>query len=211
MLISQTNNIMLYILLAIALGSVPFGFIVIKIAGKGDIREYGSGNIGATNVMRTGGKVLGIVTLMLDVAKGSLPVLLAKHIGHIQSEELTFIVLAAVMAHIFTPWLKFHGGKGVATAMGAILAYHPAMLLPPITSFVATLLIFRYVSLSSIIAAIILLLTTIGLFGSWATITIRINFPIWLYILNWGILVSIVILKHTSNIRRIINGAESKL
>lgn len=211
MLIHQTNNIMLYILLTIILGSIPFGFIIIKIAGKGDIREYGSGNIGATNVMRTGGKALGAVTLLLDVAKGLLPVLLAKHVGHIQSEELTFIVLTAVMAHIFTPWLKFHGGKGVATAMGAILAYHPTMLLPPITSFIITLLIFRYVSLSSIIAAITLLLTTIGLFGSWATIPIRINFPIWLCILNWSILVSIVILKHVSNIRRIINRTESKL
>ena len=126
--VTPTN--LIWFLGAFLAGSVPFGLLLMKLAGKGDVRAQGSGNIGATNVMRIGGKGLGVATLLLDAAKGFLPVALAAHAG-LGPGRLGFVALGAVLGHMFTPWLKFKGGKGVATALGAVLAYHAAMALPP--------------------------------------------------------------------------------
>lgn len=190
-------------------GSIPFGLLLVKFAGKGDVRHQGSGNIGATNVMRSGGKALGIATLLLDALKGFLPVFIARKLGF-SPEFLSFVALAAVMGHMFTPWLAFKGGKGVATALGTVLAYHALMVVPAFGTFLLLLLIFRYVSLGSVGAAVVLLLTVMGFFGSWARPTIQEGVAQW-PILAWAILVGLVIRRHAANLNRLFKGEESRL
>lgn len=185
-------------------GSIPFGLLLVKLAGKGDVREHGSGNIGATNVSRVGGKALGVVTLLLDILKGFLPVYLASKAG-IGSAYLPLLALMAVLGHVFTPWLKFQGGKGVATALGVILAAEPQLMILPMATFIFVLWLTRHVSLGSILAAAMvpvpLLLFMGGFFGP----------PRWLEILPWLLLVILVIWKHRENIKRLQEGTESKL
>jgi glycerol-3-phosphate acyltransferase PlsY len=190
-------------------GSIPFGLLLMHLAGKGDVRAQGSGNIGATNVMRAGGKGLGLATLLLDTAKGFLPVALARAAG-LGSDALPLVVLAAVAGHMFTPWLKFKGGKGVATALGAVLACHPAMVVPAFAVFAAVLLLSRYVSLGSVLAAVTLFLTALGLAGSWALPPQPPGTARWPGLLAWGLLVALVIAKHRANLKRLANGTESR-
>jgi glycerol-3-phosphate acyltransferase PlsY len=193
-------------------GSIPFGLILVKMAGKGDVRAQGSGNIGATNVLRTGGTVLGLATLALDLLKGLVPVLLARLAGA-SPFLLSAVVLAAVLGHMYTPWLHFKGGKGVATALGAILAYHPAMVVPALGTFLILVLVFRYVSLGSVAAALVLLLTAFGFLGRWACrplpplTTEEARFVM----LPWVLLAGLVIRKHTGNLGRLIRGEETPL
>jgi glycerol-3-phosphate acyltransferase PlsY len=203
-----SQTILSWCLGAFASGSIPFGLVLVKAAGKGDVRAQGSGNIGATNVMRAGGKGLGIATLLLDVAKGFLPVYLARHAG-LPPEVLAFVALAAVAGHVFTPWLKFKGGKGVATALGAALAYHAAMVLPALATFMLALALFRYVSLGSVLAALVLFLTSVGVFGAWACLPLQGDHSRW-PVLAWALLVGLVIRKHGENLNRLVRGQESK-
>ena len=205
----MTTTYLTWCLGAFLSGSIPFGLLLMKLAGKGDVRTQGSGNIGATNVMRAGGKALGIATLLLDAAKGFLPVFLARQAG-LGPEILAWLVLAAVAGHVFTPWLKFKGGKGVATALGTVLAYHPAMVLPAFAVFLATLLVSRYVSLGSILAALVLFLTALGLAGGWATVPAPADAPCWLPLLAWAGMAGLVIVKHHANIGRLVHGTESR-
>lgn len=191
-------------------GSIPFGLILVKVAGKGDVRAQGSGNIGATNVLRTGGKALGILTLALDVAKGFAPVFLAKRLGF-PAEALSWVALAATAGHIFTPWLKFQGGKGVATALGAILGYHPAMALPSVAGFALCVAAFRYVSLGSIVAALLLIPSALGLFGAWACLPFLLEDLSRYGIVAWVILPLLVVRRHAGNIQRLLQGKESRL
>jgi glycerol-3-phosphate acyltransferase PlsY len=190
-------------------GSIPFGLLLMRLAGKGDVRTQGSGNIGATNVMRAGGKGLGIATLLLDAAKGFLPVFLARQAG-LRPEILAFVVLAAVAGHVFTPWLWFKGGKGVATALGAVLAYHPAMAVPAFAVFLLALLVFRYVSLGSVLASLTLFLTALGLAGNWAVLPLGPDLPRWPPLLAWALLAGLVIFKHRANLGRLAQGTESR-
>jgi glycerol-3-phosphate acyltransferase PlsY len=179
-------------------GSVPFGLLLVKLAGKGDVRAHGSGNIGATNVSRVGGKALGIVTLLLDIAKGFLPVFLGKQLG-LGESALSLLALCAVLGHVFTPWLRFKGGKGVATALGVALAFRAAMVLPALAVFILLLLAFRYVSLGSVLAAVALPLVLL-----WKGAT-----PVVLVL--WADISLLVIAKHHENIRRLLKGTESPL
>jgi glycerol-3-phosphate acyltransferase PlsY len=206
---ATTTTYLTWCLGAFLSGSIPFGLLLMKLAGKGDVRTQGSGNIGATNVMRSGGKALGIATLLLDAAKGFLPVFLARQAG-LGPETLAWVVLAAVAGHVFTPWLRFKGGKGVATALGTVLAYHPAMVLPAFAVFLATLLVSRYVSLGSILAALTLFLTALGLAGPWATLPQPADLPRWPALLAWALLVALVIAKHRPNLERLFRGTESR-
>jgi glycerol-3-phosphate acyltransferase PlsY len=192
-------SLVLWCLGAFLCGSVPFGLLLVKLAGKGDVRAHGSGNIGATNVSRVGGKALGIVTLLLDIAKGFLPVFLAKRLGF-EPAVLSLLALAAVLGHMFTPWLKFRGGKGVATALGVALAFRAAMVLPALGVFILLLLIFRYVSLGSVMAAVALPLILAWRGGTTPAI-----------LFLWAVLALLVILKHHENIRRLVKGTESPL
>ncbi len=191
-------SLVLWCLGAFLCGSIPFGLVLVKLAGKGDVRAHGSGNIGATNVSRVGGKALGFVTLLLDIAKGFLPVFLGKQFG-LGELALSLLALCAVLGHVFTPWLKFQGGKGVATALGVALAFRASMVLPALGVFIVLVLAFRYVSLGSVMAAAALPVTLI-----WMGAT-----P--LVILLWFGIVLVVILKHHENIRRLLKGTESPL
>src|ERR1700744_381284 len=146
---------------AYLLGSIPFGLILVRIFRKQDIRTQGSGNIGATNVIRSGGKGLGAVTFLLDAAKGYFAVLLAWQIGsHLHQTQYQTQNLAAtaavcaILGHIYTVWLGFKGGKGVATAFGVFIALAPWPALASLGVFVLVFAVSRYVSLGSILAAI---------------------------------------------------------
>ncbi len=209
----------LWLLAAFVAGSIPFGLILVKLAGKGDVRQQGSGNIGATNVMRSGGKVLGIVTLLLDAAKGYLPVFLAARFFASPQESqgmvvLAWIGLAAVAGHMYTPWLKFQGGKGVATALGVCLAYHPLMVVPALGTFIVLVAIFRYVSLGSVAAAVILLPAALGMFGPAFSgvdpLFFKLGDPRYL-VVAWVLMAGLVVRKHAANLQRLLKGTESKL
>lgn len=199
----------LWCLAAFACGSIPFGLILVKLAGKGDVRAHGSGNIGATNVSRVGGKALGLVTLLLDILKGVLPVLLARRAG-LDFQMVSLVALCAVLGHMFTPWLKFNGGKGVATALGVIIATDPSLVVLPMTLFILALWLTRHVSLGSILAAamvpvqILLVQRAFAMLGgSWQKDLFAL--------LPWLILAILVIWKHRENIVRLQAGTESKL
>lgn len=198
----------LWCLGAFLCGSIPFGLILVKLSGKGDVREHGSGNIGATNVSRVGGKALGVLTLLLDILKGFLPVFLAKQMGF-SFEVLSLLSLAAVLGHVFTPWLKFQGGKGVATALGVILATDASMMMLPMGTFLFALFLTRHVSLGSILAAAMVpVQLLLGAWAvSWGAPMSRSVGPI----LPWLALVVLVIWKHRENITRLQAGTEAKL
>ena len=204
--IAALKPLLLWCLGAFLSGSIPFGLLLVKAAGKGDVRAQGSGNIGATNVMRAGGKALGIATLLLDAAKGYLPVFLAGHSHALDAAGLSWVVLAAVAGHVFTPWLRFKGGKGVATALGAVLAFHAAMVLPALGTFILALLIFRYVSLGSVLAALMLWFTALGFLGRWACLPVHSRWQV----LAWTLLVGLVVRKHGENLNRLYQGKESR-
>ncbi len=206
-------------------GSIPFGLLLVRLAGKGDVREHGSGNIGATNVSRVGGKALGIVTLLLDITKGFLPVYLAKSQGW-DPAATAGVALAATAGHVFTPWLKFQGGKGVATALGAALAFHWLMVLPSMGVFVVLVALTRYVSLGSIVGSALMpvmlavlpeperilsmgkaqFAVRIGLGGllRWPTHDASV-------LILWSLLAGLVVVKHHENIRRLLTGTENPL
>ncbi len=194
----------LWCLGAFLCGSIPFGLLLVKLSGKGDVRKHGSGNIGATNVSRVGGKALGVVTLLLDILKGFLPVFVARKMG-LGDNTLALMALAAVLGHAFTPWLKFQGGKGVASALGAIIALAPQLLILPMSTFILALWLTRHVSLGSILAAAMVplqfLILAFTIFGP----------PDWRIVLPLLILAILVIWKHRDNIRRLQAGTESKL
>ena len=209
MIQTDLPRFLLWCLTAFLSGSIPFGLILVRLAGKGDVRKSGSGNIGATNVMRAGGKGLGIATLLLDMAKGLVPVLLAKLAG-LPAHFLAFVALAAVLGHMFTPWLKFKGGKGVATALGVALAYHAALVLPALAAFVLLVAVFRYVSLGSVVAALVMIPTIAGALGAWFCLPVTEPYGTW-PIVAWSILALLVVERHKANIKRLLQGTESKL
>lgn len=205
------TRFILWALGAFLAGSIPFGLLLVKLAGKGDVRQQGSGNIGATNVMRAGGKGLGIATLLLDAAKGFVPVLLAKQ-AHPDPVFLSWIALAAVVGHMYTPWLKFEGGKGVATALGVCLAYHPMLVVPSLGAFILLVVIFRYVSLGSIVAALVMVPSALGVFGTrFSGIPFIYESTARYLVLAWVLLALLVIRKHAANIQRLLKGTESPL
>ena len=201
--------------LAYLLGSIPFSFLVVKLVAGSDIREEGSRNVGATNVARTAGKLPGIIALLLDIAKGYAAVALAKWLvaqpgwpfaagtAPWQSREMWIALagLIAVLAHMFPVWLRFHGGKGVATAAGVFLALDPIVLAAALIVFAIVVLVFRMVSLGSILTA--------------ASIPLLFRFlandaPFWRIVISIAISLA-VIFKHHENIARIVQGSERRL
>ncbi|MGB7191654.1 MAG: glycerol-3-phosphate 1-O-acyltransferase PlsY [Acidobacteriaceae bacterium] len=194
-----------YVLIGLAaylLGSIPFGFLVVRAFLKEDIRAKGSGNIGATNVIRSGGKKLGGLTFLLDVCKGIVAVLVVSRIAlapvpHQNAEALA--ALCAILGHLYTVWLRFKGGKGVATALGVFLALAPYAALAGLAAFVLVFAVSKYVSLGSILAAIVFPICAVLLphaaYGPWLTAVIFIV-PI------------IVIARHHQNIARLLKGTE---
>ncbi len=188
---------------AYLLGSIPFGLLLTRLFGGGDVRKSGSGNIGATNVARVAGTLPGILTLLFDVAKGAAAIWLA---GRVSNESATWMMIAALatlLGHCFPIWLKFRGGKGVATAAGAFLVLCPAALLGSVILFLLVAFFWRYISLASISAAA--------------------SMPLLIYILwaphhapppivTFGALAAagIIIYKHDGNIQRLVQGEEPK-
>jgi glycerol-3-phosphate acyltransferase PlsY len=188
---------------AYLLGSIPFGVLFTRLFGGGDVRKVGSGNIGATNVARAAGPVPAVLTLLFDFAKGAVPVWLA---GSLSSESATWMMIAALAAfvgHCFPIWLKFRGGKGVATAAGAFLVLCPAALLGSVILFLIVLFFWRYVSLASISAAAAMPLLIYLLWAPYHAPPLIVTF---------GSLAAavIIIYKHDANIQRLVQGEEPK-
>ncbi len=190
-----TNVILL--LCSYCIGSIPTGLLLAKAFGGVDIRTQGSGNIGATNVYRTMGRKVGILTLVGDCLKGLLPVLTAKALG-LPGEWIALIGIAAFLGHIFPVFLRFKGGKGVATALGVFLATSPLAVLGALCVFITVLVSWRYVSLASLTAAAVMPLL----------ITLIYRNPI--FVAMSVVISVIVILKHHENIKRLRNGTENK-
>src|SRR5690348_820724 len=138
---------------AYLLGSIPFGLLLTKALGRGDVRKVGSGNIGATNVARAAGLAAGVLTLALDVPKGAGAVLLAEKLSNDSATWMMISALAALVGHCFPVWLKFKGGKGVATGMGTFLVLSPLACLGAVILFLFVVIFWRYVSLGSVSAA----------------------------------------------------------
>ena len=180
---------------AYLIGSIPFGLIVTRLGGAGDLRSIGSGNIGATNVLRTGRKGLAVATLILDVLKGALPVWLAGRYG---PDMAVVAGLAAVLGHCFPVWLKFQGGKGVATALGVMVVLTPLVALLAVLLFVAVTALSRYVSLGSMLGAIAAGVLAY-LFGHVQAAELYVALTL------------LIVAKHAGNIRRLLAGTESKL
>ena len=188
---------------AYILGSIPFGLILAKLFGGTDVRKGGSGNIGATNVARVVGPVAGILTLILDVAKGSAAVLLAAELSQVSATWMMIAALAALVGHCFPVWLKFKGGKGVATAAGMFLVLCPLAFLGSVILFVLVVTFWRYVSLGSISAAAAMPLL---MYFFWAP---RHAPPL---VITFGSLAAalLIVCKHAGNIRRLAQGVEPK-
>ena len=191
--------------IAYLIGSIPMGYLLVRIFQKQDVRETGSGNIGATNVARSGGKALGIATLLLDVLKGVLAVVFAQHMaqwsGFPNGYELEAVAgLFAVLGHIFPVWLKFSGGKGVATGLGVFFAMMPLTALTGLAIFAIIFAITRYVSLASIIGA-----TCLGILS--VIFDTRRDLIVDLVYLALPVLVTA---KHHGNIRRLLARTEPK-
>jgi glycerol-3-phosphate acyltransferase PlsY len=187
------NYDLLIILFSYLCGSVPFGLVISYIFKKDDPRSIGSKNIGATNVLRTSGLVLGLLTLILDVLKGFIAIKITLMLNSdVVGLSMTFVIVG----HIFPIWLKFKGGKGVATFIGVLLAYNFQLFLLFTLTWLLCAFIFKYSSLSAIIALITNLLSTIAF---------DLNY-IYFIIVSF-----LILIKHFSNIQRLLTGNETKI
>lgn len=198
------------------IGSIPFSYLVVRVAAGADIRELGSRNVGATNVARTFGKTPGVIALLLDLTKGYVAIVVAKWLTampgwplpagadplpwHSRAFWIALAGLVAVIAHMFPVWLRFHGGKGVATATGAFLAIHPIAVLAGAIVFLIVLLSTRFVSLASMLSA-----ASIPIFFRFLT-----HEPFWTIVISIAIAI-LIILKHHSNVARLTQGTERRM
>jgi glycerol-3-phosphate acyltransferase PlsY len=190
------TNLAIVLLFGYLLGSIPFGLVLTKMAGLGDLRSIGSGNIGATNVLRTGNKKLAAATLLLDALKATAAALIA-HAVFGQNAAL-FGGFAAFIGHLFPIWLGFKGGKGVATYIGTLLGVEPLMVLVFAVAWLSVAFITRYSSLSALVATLVI--------------------PVALWILGveeaavvTAVMTVITYWRHKQNIERLIAGTESKI
>lgn len=199
-------NLIMMCIFAYFLGSVPNAVWVGKLFKKIDVREHGSKNAGATNAARVLGTKLGILVLTLDVLKGAIPTWLTLALGintlqnmtNIQGIDPIFIGIVAILGHTFSIFLNFKGGKGVATTLGVFIILAPKVILILFVIFMLLFVIFRYVSLSSVVSAACLPLFVYLVYK---------NIPLTLVSLILGL---VIIIKHKSNILRLLNGTESK-
>lgn len=178
-----------------ALGAIPFAFLVTKLFGLGDIRQVGSGNVGATNVLRTGNKVAAALTLIGDIGKGVAAVLIAKQFGDIPAMTAA---LGAFTGHIFPVWLNFKGGKGVATYIGILAALSFPIACIVAATWIVVALIWRVSSLSALVAAAL-------------SPVYMAAFERWQYALGAAILAALIFVTHRENIRRLLKGEEPRI
>jgi glycerol-3-phosphate acyltransferase PlsY len=193
-------------LVAYLLGSIPFGYLLVRFFRKEDIRQTGSGNIGATNVVRSGAKGLGAATFLLDVLKGACAVLLCGAVAAgwglspaARGNTVAIAALFAILGHIYNVWLGFKGGKGVATAFGVFLALAPWAALAGLGVFVLVFAASRYVSLASILSAVA--------FPIFALLLPHAERTLWETVVMF-LIPLIVIVKHRENVRRLLHGKE---
>jgi glycerol-3-phosphate acyltransferase PlsY len=183
------------------LGSIPFGLLLTSAAGLGDVRAIGSGNIGATNVLRTGHKGLAALTLVLDGLKGTAAVLIGYQLGALGGVAILASYMAglgAFLGHVFPVWLNFRGGKGVATYIGVLLGVSWPLGLAFIAIWIVVALLTRYSSLSALVAALVM---PIGALATGDRATALMS----------AILTALLIYKHRANIRRLASGEEPKI
>jgi acyl phosphate:glycerol-3-phosphate acyltransferase len=194
-------------LAAYLLGSIPTGYLLVRIFRHQDIRAAGSGNIGATNVLRAGGKGLGAATFLCDMGKGMAAVGLGWLMGRYLAPAVSvrdfeaLAALSAVLGHMFPVWLRFRGGKGVATGFGVFLAATPWAALAAISVFAAVLFLSRYVSLASILGSIS--------FPVFAWLLVRGDQPAFFIVVQFAVAL-LIIAKHHQNISRLLRGEESR-
>ena len=207
---TYTSVFALWAVIGYFLGSIPFGLVLTRLAGYGDIRKIGSGNIGATNVLRTGNKTLALLTVILDAFKAGFAAYLAYHLA--PTAEYYFLnngtqvnILASLIAgvcgilgHMFPVWLKFKGGKGISSALGLLLVTYWQVGLIALGIWLFIAFVFRYSSLSALTAALLV-----------PFVTFMLAPPIYVYFYTF--VVFLVIFKHNANIKRLIKGEESKI
>jgi len=203
------ETLVFYLILGYLIGSLPFAVIVSRIFGLADPRSFGSGNPGATNVLRTGNKAAAALTLLGDAAKGWLAMFIAKKVGaggtafSVPPDQLeTAVVLAglsAFLGHLFPVFLRFKGGKGVATAIGVLVGLNPWLALAAALTWLATALVTRYSSLAAIVAAVATPVLALGLHGIGPTAIVVL------------IMCALLILRHKANILRLRSGTEEKI
>jgi glycerol-3-phosphate acyltransferase PlsY len=189
------------------LGSIPFGILMTRLFGGGDIRAAGSGNIGATNVSRVAGPIPGVLTLILDGLKGSAAVWLAAHFANYSAAWMTAAGVAALVGHCFPVWLKFHGGKGVATAAGMFLALCWPAAVVAILLFLVVVYFFRFVSLGSIAAAAAMPLL---IYLLWVPHFSPHLAPPASVTMGAFVAAMLVVYKHDGNIQRLVEGREPR-
>jgi glycerol-3-phosphate acyltransferase PlsY len=188
-------TVLLALLAGYLLGSIPFGLLLARLGGKGDIREIGSGNIGATNVLRTGSKGLAAATLLLDAAKGAAAVLLAQRLW---PDAVNFAAAGAMIGHLYPVWLRFKGGKGVATFLGVLAPLLPVAALVYALVWIGLLIVVRISSVAGMAAAASAPITA-------AVVNEQALFPM---LLGFALL---VIWKHQENIRRLAKSEEPRI
>ncbi|HUX45066.1 MAG TPA: glycerol-3-phosphate 1-O-acyltransferase PlsY [Terracidiphilus sp.] len=199
---------LLIVTAAYLFGSIPTGYLLFRVLRKQDIRTVGSGNIGATNVLRSGGKGLGAATFLLDMLKGSTAVWLGALAAPVWLPGMplrnveALAALFAVLGHMFPVWLRFRGGKGVATGFGVFLVAAPWAALASITIFALVLAASRFVSLASILGA--------ACFPPLAWFLVRGDRPAF-FLAVQATVALLIIVKHHQNIRRLLNGTESRI
>ena len=189
-----------FILLGYIFGSMPFGLVLTHAAGFGDIRGIGSGNIGATNVLRTGNKKLAAATLLLDAAKGAVAVMMAHGVlaGAAGTEAGLWAALGAVLGHLFPIWLKFKGGKGMATALGVLIAVAWPVGLLACATWAVIAAVFRMSSLATLTA-----IAAAPIVAFWLTDLPTVYLSLTIAVLVW--------VRHHANIRRILSGTEPRI
>ncbi|HTQ35203.1 MAG TPA: glycerol-3-phosphate 1-O-acyltransferase PlsY [Stellaceae bacterium] len=183
------------IVIGYLLGSIPFGLILTRLAGLGDVRRIGSGSIGATNVLRTGNKALAALTLVCDVAKGAGATLIGANWG---THAMLAAAAAVVIGHIFPVWLGFRGGKGVATALGVLAVIAWPVALVGLLFWLSTAILFRYSSLAALVAACVAAVYAAFVVNGERELVI-------------AAIAVLVIAKHHENIRRLLIGTESRI
>ena len=195
----MNNTLFIFILIAVYLiAAIPTGVVLARLMGSEDVRQKGSGNIGATNVYRVAGKLAGVLTLVGDTLKSFLPLLAYKSWMTPTATQLGVACCVAIIGHCYPIYLKFRGGKGIATAIGIFLILSPKAVLGALVIFIIAVAMTRYVSLGSILAAM-----------SAPLLMLMLNYPQPIFLATLFI-ASLIVWRHRTNIRRLLDGNESR-
>jgi glycerol-3-phosphate acyltransferase PlsY len=195
-IVSSGSTLLLWAMIAYIIGSIPFGLILARVMGLGNLRDIGSGNIGATNVLRTGSKKAAALTLLLDGGKGAVVVLLAR--AYADADAAQIAAFAVMIGHCFPVWLKFRGGKGVATFLGLLYALAWPIGIAACLSWLVTALVFRFSSLAALVAAASTMF--------WAVVLGEPQI-----FMLCAFLTALIFWRHAGNIRRLVDGTEGKI